>query len=116
MEYPDGVCTRCDDLVDDLRRAEAERDELQAMNQRQIETMEGMSKRHVEAYRRLAAANMYIRKLTAKLAVANWLLDEVKKWKDQIHRVENDPIKAIEFVVDQFGVLDSILAKRKGAE
>jgi len=28
MEYPDGVCTRCDDLVDDLRRAEAERDEL----------------------------------------------------------------------------------------
>ena len=56
------------------------------------------------------------RELKAELAEANGLLDEVKKWKDQIHRVENDPIKAIEFVVDQFGVLDSILAKRKGAE
>ena len=30
MVYPDGECTRCDDLVDDLRRAEAERDELRA--------------------------------------------------------------------------------------
>ena len=92
------------DLKRRIAELEAERDELQAMNQRQIETMEGMSKRHVEAYQRLAAANMYIRKLTAKLAVANWLLDEIK---DLCNVQENFPFR---------GHLLEILAKRKGVE